>query len=192
TNDAAVPEASDATSSEDDPFAALDQVPMNPVSAWGATREQDWNASEFASASQDAETDYSTGSSALVSFDVGAISVSEGANSAVLRINRRHQLDGRAAVLWRTLAGSARPNEDFREIARGIAEFADGQTTRAIYIPLLNDLNVEPDETFAVELYSPDGMTRINPIPRVQVTVRDNDSASEYRVAEQPAATHRQ
>lgn len=123
---------------------------------------------------------------ALVSFDVESVTVSEGASSAVLRINRRHQLDGRAMVLWRTLAGSARPGADFREVARGVAQFADGQTTRAIYVPLLNDLDFERDESFAVELYSPDGMTRINPIARVRVTVRDNDAANEYRVAEQP------
>lgn len=130
--------------------------------------------------------DDAAGVAALISFDVESVTVSEGASSAVLRINRRHQLDGRAMVLWRTLAGSARPGADFREVARGVAEFADGQTTRAIYVPLLNDLDFERDESFAVELYSPDGMARINPIARVRVTVRDNDAANEYRVAEQP------
>ena len=182
--DTAVEEPSSSAEDSEDPFAPLDQIPLNGVPTTGGTQQP--QSGDASLAAQDAETDYSLGSSALVSFDVGAISVSEGANSAVLRINRRHQLTGRAAVQWRTLAGSARPNEDFREIARGIAEFADGQTTRAIYIPLLNDLNYEPDENFTVELYSPDGMTRINPIPRVQVTVRDNDSANEYRLAEQP------
>jgi len=122
---------------------------------------------------------------ALVSFDVESITVSEGASVAVLRINRRHQLDGRATVLWRTLAGSARPGVDFREVAQGVAEFADGQTTRAIYVPLLNDLDYERDESFVVELYSPDGLTRINPIPRVRITLRDNDAANQYRVADQ-------
>jgi len=125
------------------------------------------------------------GNSAYVSFDVDSITVSEGATSAVLRINRRHQLVGRAQVQWRTLAGSARANEDFREVARGVAEFADGQTMRAIYVPLLNDLDFEGDESFTVELFSPNASTRINPIARAKVTVRDNDGDNEFRVADQ-------
>ncbi len=125
------------------------------------------------------------GSSAFISFDVDAVTVSEGATTAVLRINRRHQLAGRAVVHWRTLAGTARPGADFREVARGVAEFADGQTTRAIYVPLLNDLLIEKDETFTVELFSPGGATRINPIARALVNVRDNDSGIGSHLAQQ-------
>jgi serine/threonine protein kinase len=134
------------------------------------------------------EQSTSPGASALVSFDVEAITVSEGASSAVLRLNRRNRLDGRAIVLWRTRPGTARAGEDFNEITRGVAAFAAGQTTRAIYVPLRNDLAYERDETFVVELYGPNGTTRINPIARVLVNVRDNDEAMQFRVAEQSRA----
>jgi len=164
---------------------SIPALPSEPGTAAEQPGESDWTAPTGQRGSDTSWQDDPTRLAALVSFDVESVTVSEGANVAVLRINRRHQLDGRASVLWRTLAGSARPGFDFREVAQGVAEFADGQSTRAIYVPLLNDLDYERDESFQVELYSPDGLTRINPIPRVRVTLRDNDAANQYRVAEQ-------
>ena len=111
---------------------------------------------------------------ALISIDAPQVLVSEGAVAAVLRLDRRQQLNGRVHVKWRTLAGSAEPGKDFAPIS-GTAEFADGQTTRAIYIPLLNDRLAERDETFTVELYESGDGTRIDPTARAQATIRDDD-----------------
>jgi hypothetical protein len=56
-----------------------------------------------------------------------------------------------------------------------VAEFADGQSTRAIYIPLLNDRLVERDETFTVELFANGEGVRIHPTALAQVSIRDDD-----------------
>jgi hypothetical protein len=56
-----------------------------------------------------------------------------------------------------------------------VAEFADGQSTRAIYIPLLNDRLVERDETFTAEVFVNGAGVRIHPTALAQVTIRDED-----------------
>jgi hypothetical protein len=111
----------------------------------------------------------------VVSFDADGVDVSEGAVSAVLRINRRQRMVGSAQVRWRALPGSALPGQDFAPMSSGTAEFADGQESRAIYVPLFNDRLAERDEKFTVELYSPDDGTTINPAARAEVTIHDDD-----------------
>jgi hypothetical protein len=112
---------------------------------------------------------------ALITLDTSFLVVTEGAVAAVLRINRSQQLEGPVRVTWRTHAGSALPGEDYIPIASGTAEFADGQQTRALYIPLLDDRRAESDETFAVELFASADAVQIYPTARVQVTIRDDD-----------------
>jgi tRNA A-37 threonylcarbamoyl transferase component Bud32 len=111
----------------------------------------------------------------LVTFDAPLVVVSEGAVSAVMTLNRRQRLAGRTLVKWRTQAGSAEPGRDFVATQSGTAEFADGQSARAIYIPLLNDRLAERAETFSVELYAPQGDARINPTARAEARILDDD-----------------
>jgi hypothetical protein len=77
-------------------------------------------------------------------------------------------------VTWRARGVSAEPGRDFSPVS-GVAEFADGQSTRAIYIPLLNDRLVERDETFTVELFANGEGVRIHPTALAQVSIRDDD-----------------
>ena len=111
---------------------------------------------------------------AVITLDGPTLTVSEGAVAAVLRLERSQQLEGRVQVTWRTQAGSADPGRDYSPVT-GVAEFADGQSTRAIYIPLLNDRLVERDETFTVELFASGEGVRIHPTARVQTTIKDDD-----------------
>jgi hypothetical protein len=78
-------------------------------------------------------------------------------------------------VNWRVVPGTATAGEDFEEGAAGTASFADGQTIRAIYVPLLPDRVSEGDETFVIELTSNRRGVRIGPIPKATVTIRDDD-----------------
>jgi serine/threonine protein kinase len=112
---------------------------------------------------------------ALITFDTPSLVVTEGAIAAMLRITRSQQLAGPVRVTWRTHAGSALPGEDYIPMASGTAEFADGQQTRALYIPLLDDRRAENDETFEIELFAIDAGAQIYPTPRAQATIRDDD-----------------
>jgi hypothetical protein len=114
-------------------------------------------------------------SAALISMQAPSVVVSEGAVAAVLRLDRMQRVSGRAQVRWRTQAGTASPGKDFEPVESGTAEFADGQTMRAIYIPLRNDFIPERDETFSVELFAGSEGVRIYPAARTEVTILDDD-----------------
>lgn len=108
-----------------------------------------------------------------LSFSDASIVTSESSISAVFVVKRSAPLSGRTSVRWTAKAGTAQPDEDFIASSGTIA-FADGQSQRAIYIPLRNDTEVEGDETFFVELSSPQ-RGRLGEIARAEATIRDDD-----------------
>jgi serine/threonine protein kinase len=108
-----------------------------------------------------------------VSFDAESIVTSESSIAAVFVVKRKGSLRGRATVSWQARAGTAEPGQDFLAES-GTIEFADGQATRAIYVPLRNDQEPEDDETFSVVLHSPQGV-RLGAAARVEATILDDD-----------------
>jgi hypothetical protein len=54
-------------------------------------------------------------------------------------------------------------------------DFADGQAQRAIYVPLRNDLLKEGDETFTVQLMSPQNARLAAGGASAEATIRDDD-----------------
>jgi serine/threonine protein kinase len=109
-----------------------------------------------------------------VSFDARAIVTPESSIAAVFVVKRTPPLSGRTSVRWSASSGTAKAGDDFIVNANASVEFADGQSQRAIYIPLRNDLEQEPDETFTVELASVE-RGRVGTISRVEATIRDDD-----------------
>jgi serine/threonine protein kinase len=109
-----------------------------------------------------------------ISFSSDQIVTPEGSIAAVFIVERSPPLSGRATVQWKVANGSAAIDDDFIASPTGTIEFADGQAQRAIYIPLRNDLDAEGDETFSLELVSPQ-RGRLGSAPRVEATIRDDD-----------------
>jgi len=110
-----------------------------------------------------------------ISFDVPEVHVSEAAPAAVLRLNRRNNLTGRVRVGYRAVAGSAEAGSDFDGASSGVADFADGQTMRAIFVPLINDESIEPEEYFDVEITSVSGQGQVEPIGATRIVITDDD-----------------
>lgn len=108
-----------------------------------------------------------------VSFEASSIITSESSVAAVFLIKRSAPLAGRVRVQWRAVSATAEAGSDFAADAAGTVEFADGQAQRAIYVPLLNDLLEEGDETFTVELRAQ--QSRLGEITRTEATIRDDD-----------------
>ena len=87
-----------------------------------------------------------------ISFESPNIATSESSLAAVFIIRRSEPLDHRVQIRWRAISGTAEAGVDFASDAMGIVEFREGQTQRAIYVPLRNDAMKEDEETFTVEL----------------------------------------
>jgi len=63
-----------------------------------------------------------------------------------------------ATVDYAVLAGTATPGSDFTA-STGTLNFAPGETSQSISVAVNADNNVEPDETFSVQLSNPNGAT---------------------------------
>jgi hypothetical protein len=110
-----------------------------------------------------------------IAFVQDRIETPEGSIAAVFIVTRSPPLSGRASANWKISGGSAAIDEDFIASASGgTVHFADGQSQRAIYIPLRNDLDAEGDETFTLELASVQ-RGRVGSVASVEATIRDDD-----------------
>ena len=94
--------------------------------------------------------------------------------AAVFVIKRSQPLRGRVRVQWIAKSGTADAGIDFASEASGSVEFADGQAQRAIYVPLRNDLLTEGDETFTVQLVSPQN-AKLGANSKSTATIKDDD-----------------
>jgi hypothetical protein len=92
----------------------------------------------------------------------------------VFLIKRSQPLRGRVRVQWIAKSGTADAGIDFASNASGSVEFADGQAQRAIYVPLRGDLLKEGDETFTVQLVSPQN-AKLGANATATATIRDDD-----------------
>jgi hypothetical protein len=100
------------------------------------------------------------------------IRISEGAPAAVVVLRRGGSTAAPVTVTWELQPGSALSGEDFVNPAARSTRFARGQTTRAIYVPLVNDDRPEPEEFFTLVLSSPAADIAAN---RAQITILDDD-----------------
>jgi serine/threonine protein kinase len=110
-----------------------------------------------------------------ISFESRSIVTTESSVAAVFLIKRAPPLRGRARLQWRATSGTAEAGSDFASGAAGSVEFADGQAQRAIYVPLRNDLLKEGDETFTVQLMSPQNARLAAGGASAEATIRDDD-----------------
>ena len=53
--------------------------------------------------------------------------------------------------------------------------FEHGEISKIIAIPIINDLEAEKDESFAIELYDPTGGAQIGKHPKTVVTIINDD-----------------
>lgn len=109
-----------------------------------------------------------------ISFDSSSIVTTESSVAAVFLIKRSQPLRGRVRVQWVAKSGTADAGIDFASNASGSVEFADGQAQRAIYVPLRNDLLKEGEETFTVQLVSPQN-ARLGANATATATIKDDD-----------------
>uniref|UniRef100_UPI00286B7EAC Calx-beta domain-containing protein n=1 Tax=Chamaesiphon sp. OTE_8_metabat_110 TaxID=2964696 RepID=UPI00286B7EAC len=108
-----------------------------------------------------------------ISVSDAAITVSEGAPTATITLIRNGNISGAASIDYATSNGTATSGADYTSVS-GTVNFAPGQVTQQIAIPLLNDSNIEIDETLTISLSNANGASLGTQIAST-ITVLDND-----------------
>jgi glucose/arabinose dehydrogenase len=112
-------------------------------------------------------------SPANISMSSAEVTVSEGVSTANITIQRSGNINGASSVNFTTSNGTAIAGSDYTATS-GTVNFAVGQLTQTISIPILNDIITENDETFTVTLSNPTNAILGNQLTSA-VTILDND-----------------
>lgn len=108
-----------------------------------------------------------------IDADSVSVHVAEGAPSAVILLNRTGDKSVPVQVAWRLTDGSAVVGKDYGAPKKGVVKLLAGQTSRALYIPLLSDQEQEGPESFTVSLSSSSATLGKN--RKITVTIDDDD-----------------
>merc|ERR1712088_577644 len=100
--------------------------------------------------------------------------VKESCGEANLSVIRENGADGDLKVKWKTIDKTAVSGKDFTG-GEGELEFKHGETQRTINIPIIDDMDVEKDENFEVELYEVDNGGKLGKITKTAVTITNDD-----------------
>jgi hypothetical protein len=108
-------------------------------------------------------------------FSSSTASVNEGAGSATVTVSRVNGSAGAATVNFSSFpTGSAFAGSDYIAVF-GALNFAAGETSKTITVPIINDIRDEPDETFIVALTSASGSASLGTPASLTVTIVDDD-----------------
>jgi uncharacterized delta-60 repeat protein len=98
-----------------------------------------------------------------------------GGNAAVLTVNRTGGATGTVTVDYATSDGTATAGVDYAATA-GSLTFLDGETSKTISIPILDDGTLEGGiDTFSVTLSNPTGEATLGAVTKSVVTIKDDD-----------------
>ena len=84
-------------------------------------------------------------------------------------------LTGTSTVDYAVTGGTATAGSDYTNVS-GTLTFAPGQSTRSITLPVIDDAEVEPDETVVLKLSNPTGAL-LGTLDAYELTIRNNDVA---------------
>jgi hypothetical protein len=112
-----------------------------------------------------------------VQFAVAAASVNEGAGTVTLDVTRTGGSAGAITVDYASANGTATAPADYGAVS-GQLNWADGDaTTKQIVISIVDDTQVEGNETFTVTLTDVPGSAFVGSPATATVTIQDNDQA---------------
>ncbi len=109
-----------------------------------------------------------------LSFATNAVAVNENGTLSLV-VTRTGGTAGAVAVDYLTVDGTATAGTDFTNTS-GTLTFTNGQASRTITVPLINDSSVEGNESFTLAITNATGGAIVGMHGSVAVTIRDNDS----------------
>ena len=107
-------------------------------------------------------------------FEKRGYLLKESCVNAEVGVVRENGADGNISVKWRTLDKSAVSGKDYTQ-REGEIRFTHGETHQIIYIPIVNDMALEKDVHFEIELFEPKGGAEIGKMKRTAITVTNDD-----------------
>ncbi|CAF1686069.1 unnamed protein product, partial [Adineta ricciae] len=110
----------------------------------------------------------------VIEFEEPITLVKESIGKAEIKLVRVNGADGRVSVHYRTKDIDAIATRDY-EPAESEVIFEHGEISKIIAIPIINDLEAEKDESFAVEIYDPTGGAQLGKHTRTVVTIINDD-----------------
>lgn len=93
-------------------------------------------------------------------------------------INMSAPVNQSVTVAYATADGTAMAGADYQPVS-GTLTFAPGQTSQSIYVQTINDMAIEPNETFFVNLSNPTNATLAD--GQAVGTINNDDQAGEFR-----------
>ena len=112
-------------------------------------------------------------------FNKGSYSVSESDPSVVITVDRIDEAPvGVATVEYSTVSGTAVGNEDYVPVEDGVLTFAADEASKTITIAILDDSEVEGEQSFTVLLSNVAGDASLGDIASAEVVIAANDAAT--------------
>jgi hypothetical protein len=115
-----------------------------------------------------------------VEFALDSLSVSESDVYAILPVTISQAPIDFASVQFQSVSGTADGGSDFTLSGGGLLWYAGDGDARLVYIDVLWDSDPEENETFTVELSSPQGEATLGSQTTVTVTIVDDDTGQVF------------
>jgi lysophospholipase L1-like esterase len=113
-----------------------------------------------------------------IAFDSESYTVAEDGTTASITLVRTGGSAGAVSVDLALTDGSAVAPGDYDDTLQTIT-FADGETSRVVTIPIVDDGDVEGDETVNLALTNPTGGATLDTLSSATLTILDNDAPGE-------------
>jgi len=140
-----------------------------------STATDNLGITETAPTQPDATTTVGTVNVGAIAFSTANYTVNEdGTTSAAITLTRTGGSSGAVSVTVTPSSGTALATTDFNSAAITV-NFANGETSKTVTIPIVNDTIDEANETFNLTLSNPTGGATLGTQKTATVTITDND-----------------
>jgi hypothetical protein len=121
--------------------------------------------------------------SGVISFEASMVHASAGQSLVAISVKRLQATRSRGAFVWRLEQGTAHPGVDYERIDAHVVRFNEGQTTRTLFIPLINTpATSDPrgPRTFNVALEQVAGGPALGRFARITVAIDQKSTSSPF------------
>ncbi|MHC1748287.1 MAG: Calx-beta domain-containing protein [Cellulosilyticaceae bacterium] len=125
-------------------------------------------------------TQVATENHGILQFSPVTATVQENGDKATLTVNRTDGSDGAVTVDYSVNGGTASGSGVDYTLNSGTLSFAEGEISKTIEINIVNDTDVESDETVIVSLSNPTGDAALGTDVTATLTIADDDKAVVY------------